>query len=351
MTVMREMLREMLREIDGTVTLCMDGSALSEITRCPRAAYYKLLRRRVSSREDRALIFGRVFARAMEWRYGQCGSGAVTPQQQETLDHLIDQWWLEAEPVEAGVDPLDDPLATGVEENGKRSYLHAGRCKDVVRGYNQHYGDESFKVLGAETGFNYKLGEVKLTNGSTLPVHWEGRPDLNLAIEDDQGDWIIDFKTTGKFGGGDDSDPWRRWRNSSSMLGYCHAHWKATGKVPLGFVIRCIVVRPPLKSATSRTTLPRDSFEEMSFPVTEARLVEWERNTLYAIQQWVRYAEDDYWPMHDCAGYQCSFCPYLRVCLAPDDVTRNVELDSAAFKVNDWRALSGSGQSHNLPHL
>jgi PD-(D/E)XK nuclease superfamily protein len=334
-------LAPMLREIDGTVTLCVDGSALSEIMRCPRAAYYKLLCRRVSSREDRALIFGKVFAKAMEWRYTNCGSVAVG-EHQERLDALIDQWWAEEEPVELdSADPFDDPLATGIEENGKRSYLHAGRCKDVVRAYNQHYGEENFRVLGAETGFSYKLGGVLVEQGNgIMPVHWEGRPDLNLIVEDADGEFVVDFKTTGKFGGGDDSDPWRRWRNSSSMFGYCHQRWRSSGRVPFGFVIRCIVVRPPLKSNSSRSTLPRDSFEECSFPVTEARLLEWERNTLYAIQQWVRYAKENYWPMHDCAGYQCSFCPYLRVCRhAPDEAMMTMELDSSAFKVNTWTAL------------
>src|SRR6185436_13954570 len=143
-----EVLSPMLREVNGVLSLCVDGSALAEMHRCPKASYYKLIRRRVSSRDDRSLTFGKVCAVAWDWRYRTCGNRAMSAWEQEQQAQLIERSWPGYGESAVDLGDMSDPLAgASVEEQGKRAYLHSGRCKDVMRLYNQEYGEEPFEVV------------------------------------------------------------------------------------------------------------------------------------------------------------------------------------------------------------
>lgn len=360
-----DILAPMLREVNGVLSLCVDGSALSEIHRCPRASYYKLIRRRISAKEDRALIFGRVCAITWDWRYRTYGNQPVPPEDQHLQDAVIDKAYAELEPAYEREESINanpfgdrptptatpDPFIVPVEENGKRSYLHAGRCKDVMRLYNQEYGEEPFKVVATERPFETPLGCVTIRDASyadaagfviqpttyrRLPVIWEGRYDM--VIRNDYGEWVFDAKTSG-YWATDEGDPWKEWRNSSACKGYAFHRWKETGVLPFGWIIQAAIVRPPLKKESSRS-LPRNQFERQEFPFNgygEQVLLEWQRNTLSTLQAWVRMAEEEYWPMHDRNGFTCKWCSYLKLCTTHDEKTREMLLiQDVSYRYNDW---------------
>lgn len=191
-----DILAPMIREVGGVRSLCLDGTALAAIHMCPRKSLYNLLLRRVSSREDRALTFGKVMAMAWDWRYRTCGSSAMGGAEQEEQLQLIRAAYAGLEPE---TEPAD-PLAEGVfEENGKRSYLHAGRACDVMALYNAAYGDEPFEVVGTERHFEHPLGKLRLAcwneddnDYDYLPLAWEGRYDMVVAVA--EGEWVVDGK-------------------------------------------------------------------------------------------------------------------------------------------------------------
>jgi hypothetical protein len=346
-----ETLAPMLREVNGVLSLCVDGSALSEIHRCPRAAYYKLIRKRVSAKEDKSLSFGKVCAVAWDWRYRHYGNKALHGvNDQAWQDQVIDRAYRELEPENGTLDgsnpcPLcvpSDPLAgAGIEDQGKKAYLHAGRCKDVMRLYNENYGEEPFEVVATERSFETALGVVTFGGRTiignvpptTLPVIWEGRYDM--VVRNEYGDWIWDSKTSG-YWNTNEGDPWKEWRNSSALKGYCFHRWQESRTLPLGWIIQAAIVRPPLQ-CENKNSLPRNQFERQEFPLAgEQVLLEWQRNTLVTIQMWVRMAEDGFWPMHDRGGFTCKFCSYLQICTANDDATRDLLLDSSSYKINNW---------------
>lgn len=335
-----ENLDPMIRGVASVPSLCLDGSGLRDFHMCPRRAFYKLILRRASAVEDHALVFGKVMHIGWDWRYRVCGSRGITEAEEEQQMAVIDAAYARLEPP---CDAEDGPLAGVLDEmDEKRAYLHPGRAKDVMRLYNAHYGAEPFKVVATERHFEMRLGYVNVMRTEKgvypplyqrLPLVWEGRYDM--VVETPEGEWVVDHKTTSKWGGAFESDPWREWRVHSSCLGYCWHRWRETSRLPLGYVIRVAVVRPPLQRVTAKSP-PRNQFEEHSFPVKEAQLIEWERNVLSTVRGWVRYAEDEWWPMHDKAGYNCKFCEFQQVCAAPDEPSRAVLLDSSSYKVNDW---------------
>lgn len=318
--------------------LFIDNSTLEHLDYCPRDMEYFYNYRRQSSDEKAALTFGGGIHQALAHRYSQPS---------EYVDLVSDT------PVESGMfDAMDKHFEA--ESLPLGDWRTADLARKIVVGYNKEYQSEPFQVLEqngkplVEFPFAFKLAtmdymqDTGAMSDKVKRVTWFyiGRIDL-IAWEDNQ-IFTVDHKTTSMMGEGF----WQAQRVSAQHEGYCWAWWKATGKVPNGYIINGIRTRKPLvrdengvSKRSQRPDISPDDFQRDKVFVDLPRIMEWEFNLKSMLRRFLDYHSAQYYPLH---RNQCvrkyGACQFYDVCSLAQEF-RIPTLLSGNFKDVTWSPL------------
>lgn len=336
-------------------------SQLETIRTCPRQFLYKYLHRRVEVVPDAATQGGKAFDQALNLRYQRLGASAITPEVEAEQLAIIDRAY---EGVELPLEEFRTPA----------------RYKEVVQAYNQHWGEEPFRVLGVQVPFMVELGDVyprhASTQGQELPgvvrVLLRGILDLFVQL----GDYtiIVDTKTS-------KSDIGGSYDNSAQMKAYCWSLQELARTNPgaglpprvHAAMINGVTIRPPYKEGWSpgkkfddatgkwvrtakSTDRPRNDFmRTMPCFYSAERLEEWRQDTLLWVETALGWVTRGHFPQSEnhCTfhqeaaftsyGYYGKPCPYLGVCSVPAE-QRAMVLASDMFMDYDRGPLGHASQ-------
>lgn len=306
--------------IDGAIFV--DNSALELLQTCPRSFEYSYLNRRISSGDRPALNFGSAIHEALRYRYERWGHSVVSDPQGDISNLLAD--FFSAHP-QSEADYRDLTYAT-----------------KTIEAYNRFYCAEPFGLCQNKDGkplvektFSFELGQLQ-----NIKIIYTGR--IDLAFTNNEGEWIMDHKTTSVFGQQFEDD----MAASAQMRGYCMAYWQVFGRRPRGYYVNAIRTRPPLKKDAIDDFLGTkkpgrdDNFKRLYWHVTEDDLMEWKRDTLQQVSTFLYHHSNDFFPRHKkwCVG-KYGRCPYYDLCSVPAS-QRSGLLQSSLFVDNTWSPLN-----------
>jgi hypothetical protein len=172
------------------------------------------------------------------------------------------------------------------------------------------------------------------------PILYSGRIDLGIS---DNGEWVLDHKTAYQFGKAFQLE----MASTPQMRGYCWEFKHYYGRMPKGYIINAMRVRPPVKGAEYdpsllfRTDGKDPDFVRLPFTVTEQDITEWEQNTFALIEELVWCAQRPHYPKHkkNCVG-KYGPCQFYELCNNVDPLHRDSYLASPVFMDNTWSALN-----------
>ena len=326
--------------------LLIDNSTL-ELFTCYRKAEYKWLRGRVRDTDKAGANFGSGVHVGLDQRYALSGTGPVSQATRIALDTAMHKHF-DSSPAPDG---------------DFRDFNHA--CK-MLTAYLKNYPTESFEILQGpkgpiiESSFMYPFAVALLDAAGTWHViPWDEKPENNfkwvgvvcvvhiyytgkidLGIRDHNGIWSFDHKTTFMFGQGFD----QQMSMDGGQLGYCWALRKATGIMPIGYIIDAIRVRKPSRKGAIAedyegiAPIDASDFVRKPFWITKDTLDEWEQNTMALLSQIFNTHQSDYMPMvrSQCVG-KYGACEFIEVCSIPRN-QRLEFLSSGMFTDNLWKA-------------
>jgi hypothetical protein len=317
--------------------LVVSPSGLDTLRTCPRMWWYRYGWKRVSGGVAPARDGGKAFDAALNLRYARLGAQAVDPATEEAMLAEIDRAYTGLEL------PLDE-------------YRTPARYKDVVRAYNEHYGQEPWRVLGVQVPFVVPLGEVAtppvhVVGATRLParvqVHLHGILDLLVAHQNGQ-TLVVDTKTMKQWGPSKAAEyenhaqmkayAWAvpRLSAQAQALGFSEAQVAKLPDAVHGCLLNAVVVRPPYKSeawAGKANAKPRTEFHRTITTYSQERLEEWRQDTLAWVGMALGWVASGHFPQNEraCANHYGAKCPYLDVCTAPPGAQREVTLGSDLF--------------------
>ena len=319
--------------------LFIDNSTLEHLDACPRDMEYFYVNKRQSSEERAALTFGGGIHQALATRYR-------APE--EYVDFVsnteLEQKMFSALDTHFG----DEALPLG-------DWRTAELAQRIVQGYNNRYQSEPFRVLEqggkplVEFPFALKLAtqkyriyneETRVWEDKVVTWFYTGR--IDLVVWEDNQIFTVDHKTTSMMGEGF----WLAQRVSAQHEGYCWAWWKATGKVPSGYIINGIRTRKPIVrddkgvgKRSQRADVSDEDFQRDKVFVDLPRIVEWETNIKAMLGRFLDYYSAGYFPLH---RNQCvrkyGTCQYYDVCNLSQEF-RLPTLNSGNFKDVTWSPL------------
>jgi len=298
--------------VDGAFLI--DNSGLEKL-KCPRAFQYSELARRVPVAERAGANFGSTIHRGLETRYKLCGSEEVTLAQQPQIEQAMREW----------LDENPQP------ETDFRNFNHA--CK-MMQVYNNIYRKEGFKIMANKEGKSIVEASFMLPFGkvNNIDVFYCGK--IDLGIEDHNGLWSFDHKTTFQFGETFD----KQMAMDGGQLGYCWALWQVTGKKPQGYIIDAIRVRRPTKKDefSEKSCIDGTDFKRTPHYVSEDMIAEWKNDVMTLIKNVFDYHSSGHFPRHrwNCTN-KFGLCDYYDVC-SSNQHQRDMILNGSLFEDNQW---------------
>jgi hypothetical protein len=118
---------------------------------------------------------------------------------------------------------------------------------------------------------------------------------------------------------------------SNQFIGYCYA--LETDRIIVN------------KIGFQKSLPPKDRFQRYILNIDKARIAEWRENTLYWIQQYLSWRDDDYWPMNLTSCDKYSGCIFKRIC-ETDPESRDWKIQKDFTTVPRWdvaKSLERSG--------
>lgn len=321
--------------IDGC--LFIDNSTLELLTTCPRAMQYSYLNKRILNADRSALSFGEGIHKALEYRYHVAPNASdLTLEQRLTMTNILGAHFAE-KPT-----PLDDHRTLELALNIMNEYN--GRTlveefKVLANDKNEPLVEMPFSVhlqnfyrndAGWWEPITLKQSEQIEDKSRIIVVYYIGR--IDLVVERQSRIWPVDHKTTSMMG--------PTWADEMAMSpqteGYAWAIKKVTGQEPPGCGINGIRVRRPAKT---KRAVEEEDFQRLWNYYEPGRLVEWERNTIALVEEFLWHHSRSFMPQKKkwCVG-KYGRCQYYDICsLPPDQRTRM--LASNIYTDNTWSPL------------
>lgn len=304
----------------------IDNSGL-ELLRCPRLFEYQFLRRRVKADAKAGRNFGSTIHIGQAVRYRGSQNNAPSPVIVTEIQTEMAKWLAE------NPQPLED----------FRSYDHACKMMEV---YNSIYGNEPFKILKnnkgepiVEASFLLPIGEVQYPGiVMTIPIWYTGKVDL--GIEDNNGTWVLDTKTTFQYGETFD----RQMQRDSGQKGYVWALQQILGFKPHGYIINAIRVRRAKRgdeyNATPSAPIDSSDFKRIPFYVSQEDLDTWRTNLLAKVAMIFQFHANGFFPEYEgqCVG-KYGLCDFYDVCSLGVS-QREAALASSLYEDNTWSPLN-----------
>lgn len=349
-----------LEMLDGD-TLVFSPSGLDLLKACQRHWSFRYLWRRQRATFSASQVAGKAFHAALQLRYQMARSGPVTPEVQEAMEARLSEGF-------QGVElPLDE-------------HRTETRFREVLRGFNKHYGAENFEVLGCEVPLAVPLGEVEPPDGfwmaatgrtnfkegsfykKPVRVVLKGIIDRLLRMADGTV-MVADTKTMSDW----KEQQQTAWQAAAAPKAYAWGLQELSRRHPElglptqvhGFLLEAVVVRKPLspdtqakaeKSAAYAAKLrPREEFFRLPFYYSQESLEEWRANTL----AWVRTLLDNYargelpYNERHCCNWYSGNCPFWDCCSQPV-AQRELVLASDLYMPYERSPFEGVAEEQNL---
>lgn len=339
----------------------IDATAFKKHITCDRSFEYYFVDKRQSGDRRVPLEAGAIFHEVMEWRRLLENVPSYTIEaiehEQEQIAHLLYAGWRCSVDSQFAMNyirqrhPEVEGLSTSSTE-GLLNTLYPGftpplddfrtetNCIDTLRAYNREYPmPEPFDILKlngrpmVEIPFAFPIMTVNVPELHPRPFtfYWTGK--IDTAVEYPDGVWGQDIKT------GSRNDGFDEYANDQAQIGYLWAIHKLTGLLPRGFCIDKVFWRKPTKGGKGT------EFIRHREAIEPERIAEWEHNTIAILEDILRNAVRDFYPMKSewCKG-KYSTCEYLNVCKMPPK-GRRVMLMSDFYKDVTWSPLHrGAGE-------
>lgn len=207
---------------------------------------------------------------------------------------------------------------------GKPEWRTLARAMQAMAAYNEAYPAESWEVLGVEEPFEVTLGEF-FPNGTDelspwVTVKFRGIRDLRVRWHDSI--WVVDHKTTTEW-----SDLTAdEGKASFQFMGYAWVERLLMGLSArtldrIGGVIgNYLVARQPYSEGykPNARSLPRDQFERVTYPFSDAQLDKWHGRAMRLAQGIWRAWSASEWDQHSTACAHWGRCEYYQLCWETD---------------------------------
>jgi hypothetical protein len=313
--------------------LFLDNSTIERITTCPTAADYYFIQRRELDSSAAPLRYGGIIHKAMEYRY----------RNQQSFD--------ESEQLTLVTDLFNQ---SPIESEGWRNSDSASK---LIRAYNRMYPETlPIAILPArivkgkllpsepiiEMPFACYIGTI-----ANVKIIYTGR--IDLALQSDEGLFVMDFKTTSIMG----DSFWKDQAMSEQHRGYCWALQESLGIEPTGYIVQALCTRESIVNAffdditgTVKPVKPNGKavpveFGRQRFFTKEppGQLDEWRQNLLLQVETFLlQHARGSFARHHKhCVG-KYGDCPYYHVCELPAK-SRPTALASSAYRNVTWSPL------------
>lgn len=280
---------------DG-VQFAWDGTSLTLAQECPRKYYYRMIRNIVPKTTSVHLLFGGIYASALEHFYQLRADGieledavlrTVRKAMFDSWEHPLDE---AGNRLEGGkpIDFLDD----------KKTRINLIR---TIVWYLAEYGDERDSAMQTHRLANGKAAvELSFALELTDDILYCGHLDRVVEFGDHL--YWMDQKTTGSTIGKYFFDSYRM---SNQFIGYSWA-----GHIMFSSPVRGGII----DGAQIAANFSR--FERGFFSVTQARIEEWVDNTIWSIKKLQSLTALRKWPMNLTACNNYGKCPYQSLCSA-----------------------------------
>lgn len=308
-------------------TLFLDNSAIEKLDTCKRAGGIYLCKQREGAKDKPALAFGKIIHKLLEYRYRNNEKSV-----QELSPFLVD---IAAAEFEKYTPPEGD-------------YRNFAMAVDVINEYQNKYNFDPFTNFefngqpAIEVPFACPLCTIQVDDffnviGYEKKVfirifHVVIKGKIDRIFTHDSRLYIKDHKTTSMMGPSYFAD----FQISSQVYTYGWAAKQLTGRLPYGFMVNALGIRPPTKTGKKL------EFVRNTVLLYETLMDEWVTDTQVKIEEFIECARRQYFPKQTkwCAG-KYGLCEYHQVCTLPPDVhnSRDMMLSTGAFKDVTWDPL------------
>lgn len=311
--------------------LILDNSTL-DLLRCPRELYLVTIRKLELAGAKAGRNFGSTLHHGCEARYKNAGTDAPTPDTIATANEAMNRW-LQANPQ---------------PEEEFRNFDHACR---ILAFYNNLYEREPFHLLANPSTGKPIVEQPFLVQFATvngIDCWYSGK--IDLAIENNDGCWVLDHKTTFQFGKG-----WEKsMARDSGQLGYVWALSKLLKRKVNGYIIDGIRVRRPGSERSSArrrnsefgeptpSTPPVDATDFVRIPhfIQDSQLAQWEKSTIQKIALFINLIQNDIFPeFHQMCVRKYGPCDFYDACSLPPE-SQEMMLTSQHYRTRDWSPLN-----------
>ena len=221
---------------------------------------------------------------------------------------------------------------------GNAEWRTQARALQAFTAYRERYASEHWEALGVEEPFEVTLGGFDAAaDGATITVSVRGIRDLRVRWHDSL--WVVDHKTSTEW-----SDLTAdEGKASFQFMGYAwverllarQGNADQASRLPVGGVIgNYLIARQPYSEGykVNARSLPRDQFERVSYPFSDAQLDEWRDRAMTLAQGIWRSWSASEWPQHSTACAHWGRCEYYQLCWETDPAYRASAALGADFR-------------------
>ena len=307
---------------DGKLAYLIDNSTLETLV-CPTIYKNKHLYKRELSAARAGRNFGAGLHVGWKERYMLCGSKAVDPTNEQTINAALATYF--------GEKPQPD--------DDFRTLEHAQK---VMKAYNKRYTNEDFTILSrtdgtpaVESSFAFPIGEVQ-----GVQIIYTGRTDM--FIHNSEGDWVLDHKTAFQYG-----ENWlKQMAVDSGQKGYVWAFAQLYGRCPRGYIVDGVRIRRPTKKDEYAGVPPVDNTDFQRIPqyVFPQELDDWRENVLLQVDSiFYRHKRGSFeMNRRECVG-KYGPCDFYDVCMAMPEQRESI-LASSMFEELTFSPLNKTGE-------
>lgn len=282
-----------------------DYTTISTFQACPKKYYFRMIKHLVPTTTAPALLFGKALHSALEVFYKDIREGK-------------DRATALASSIKIFQDNYETP-----EGEEKRTTENAIK---LLKGYEEVYRNEPFKVLGQEIGFAVPVF-YKDSTGVEKSFLLCGR--LDALIDWNGVLYVLEHKTTTMLG----ANYFYQFEMSMQVDGYVYAASQHTGRKCLGAVVNALEVWKDVKKETSKTKKLEDHYARDPISRSDYELSEYLKDAGEWVERIIDSEKRNSFPRHKGACFTYNYkCPYWDICKYGEDE----KIIGRTYKVEKW---------------
>lgn len=282
-----------------------DATSLTAATTCQRKYYYQILRSWSAKKTSIHLIFGKVFASALEDFFRDFTDGDDYEEALVQLIRKVLEW------------THNDPVF-----NGERSKSRLALCRAIVL-YLDRYFDHDFYHLFDAAG----VKGIEMTFAIEIDSNWVLTGRMDRVLEDANGVQILDQKTAG---GPLDRRYFAGYTPNNQVSAY-----QLAGQIAFPNRVKALLI-DAVSIGGGKVQMARSNIAR-----SPSQLEEWVKNTKTLIDNLHRLDPTDptAFPQNPAACGMFGGCPFREVCSASPEV-REILL-AEDFEERPWNPVKG----------